>query len=140
MEESLLMAKLKAERRSQCKGRVQLKKVTRGGGIVHMAANDVFSHVQNTPDRIFAIHASFIEIYNDEVRDLLGENAVLAVREDPLRGVFVNSVEEHVTDSESLLQILFAGEKYRAVASTGMNERIRGCFRRVWVQWLAKSN
>jgi centromeric protein E len=94
-----------------------------GGGIVHMAANDIFSHVQNTPDRIFLIRASFIEIYNEEVRDLLGENAVLAVREDPRRGVFVNSVEEIVTDFEGLLHILFAGEKNRAVASTGMNER-----------------
>jgi centromeric protein E len=40
-----------------------------GGGIVHMAANDIFSHVQNTPDRIFLIRATFIEIYNEEVRD-----------------------------------------------------------------------
>jgi centromeric protein E len=94
-----------------------------GGGIVHMAANDIFNHVKNTPDRIFLIRASFVEIYNENVRDLLGDYAVLPVREDPHRGVFVSSVEEIVTDFESLLRVLFSGEKNRAVAATSMNER-----------------
>jgi centromeric protein E len=94
-----------------------------GGGVVHMAAMDIFGHIQNTPDRIFLVRTSFIEIYNEEVRDLLGGNAVLQVREDPRKGVFVNANEEIVTDFESLLRILFAGEKNRAVAATGMNER-----------------
>ena len=94
-----------------------------GGGIVHMAAADIFSHVERTQDRQFLIRASFIEIYNEEVRDLLGDNATLAVREDPRRGVFVNAVEEIVEDFPGLLSILFSGEKNRAVAATGMNER-----------------
>jgi centromeric protein E len=94
-----------------------------GGGIVHMVANDIFSHVQNTPDRNFVMRVSFFEIYNEEVRDLLEDKDVLAVRKNPRHGVFVNSVEETVTDFEGLLRILFAGEKNRAVASTGMNER-----------------
>ncbi len=93
------------------------------GGIVQMAAEDIFRHIQNTQDRIFLVRASFIEIYNEEVRDLLGENQVLAIREDPKRGPFVQSVEEVVNDCESLFNVLLFGEKNRAIAATAMNER-----------------
>ena len=94
------------------------------GGIVHMEANDIFQHIQNAPNRIFLVRASFLEIYNEEVRDLLtDDNKTLQIREDPRRGVFVQSQEEIVTDFDSLLGILFQGEKSRAFASTAMNER-----------------
>ena len=99
-----------------------------GGGIVHMAASDIFNHIEKEADRVFLIRVSFIEIYNEEVRDLLvsgdsKNNTTLAVREDKVRGVFVNSNETIVTSMDSLLSVLFAGEKNRSVAATGMNER-----------------
>jgi hypothetical protein len=51
-----------------------------GRGIIHMAANDIFAHGKNTPDCIFLICTSFIEIYNDnKVCDLLGDNKILAI-------------------------------------------------------------
>ena len=94
------------------------------GGIVHMAAKDIFAHIQSQPNRMFLVRASFLEIYNEEVRDLLcNNNQTLQIREDPRRGVFVQCQEDMVTDFESLLRILFQGEKSRAVAATGMNER-----------------
>lgn len=95
-----------------------------GGGIVHMAAADIFQYMEKNPDRLFVVRASFLEIYNEEVRDLLSSNnKTLQVREDPRRGVFVQSEEEIVSDFSSLLDILFRGEKSRAFASTAMNER-----------------
>ena len=100
-----------------------------GGGIVHMAASDIFNHIERDADRVFLIRVSFIEIYNEEVRDLLvsgdskNNTTPLAVREDKVRGVFVNSNETIVTSMDSLLSVLFAGEKNRSVAATGMNER-----------------
>jgi centromeric protein E len=97
-----------------------------GGGIVHMAAKDVFNHIHSHPDRSFLVRASFLEIYNEEVRDLLvpsNENRTVSIREDPRRGVFVQSKEAIVGDYHSLLSVLFQGEKSRAFAATAMNER-----------------
>ena len=98
------------------------------GGIVHMAASDIFNHIEMEPERVFLVRVSFIEIYNEEVRDLLvsGDsvnNATLKIREDKDRGVFVNSNETIVTSMDSLLSVLFAGEKNRSFAATAMNER-----------------
>ena len=105
-------------------------------GIVHMAAKDIFHHIHESTaqnrnqdhSKVYLIRVSFIEIYNEEVRDLLvtkgsGEDASLQIREDPRRGVFVDANEMIATSYDSLLDALFAGEKNRQVASTGMNER-----------------
>jgi centromeric protein E len=97
-----------------------------GGGIVHMAAKDIFNHIHSHHGRSFLVRASFLEIYNEEVRDLLvpvNENRTVSIREDPRRGVFVQSREEIVSDYQSLLSVLFQGEKSRAFAATAMNER-----------------
>ena len=94
------------------------------GGIVHMAANDIFSQITKKQNRNFLVRVSFLEIYNEEVRDLLGDTTqTLHIREDPRRGVFVQSQEEIVTDFDGLLKILVHGDKSRTFASTGMNER-----------------
>jgi centromeric protein E len=108
----------------QGSGSIEEGSVSGGGGIVHMAARDIFNHITNSSDRVYLVRASFVEIYNEEVRDLLSAHTnVLQIREDPRRGVFVNSEEEIAVDFGSLLQVLFKGEKNRAVAATGMNER-----------------
>ena len=97
------------------------------GGIVHMAAHEIFAHITSCPDRAFVVRASFLEIYNEEVRDLLQDysnsNKVLQIREDPRRGVFVQSKEMIATDATSLLAVLWQGEKSRSFATTAMNER-----------------
>ena len=100
-------------------------------GIVHLAARDIFRQIQNQnenkPQRVYLLKVSYLEIYNEEVRDLLissdAESNVLHIREDRNRGVFVNANENIVSSFTSVLDTLYAGEKNRSVASTQMNER-----------------
>ena len=62
----------------------------------------------------------------EKIRDLLddvGVNTNLQVREDPVKGIYVEGVtEEYVTSAEGLLNIMVKGSRNRAVAATGLNE------------------
>jgi centromeric protein E len=95
------------------------------GGIVHMAASDIFQLIEASTDRDFVVKMSIIEIYNDEVRDLLvtrGGNNTLRVRNLGKRFV-VESKERIVKELNDVLSVLLTGEKNRSVGSTDMNER-----------------
>lgn len=108
-------------------------------GITHLAARDIFATIAADPQHSYAVRVSFLEIYNEEVRDLLAaadgksgaasaggqrQQATLAVREDPKAGVFVENLTSHrVYNLDTLLHYLNLGEKHKSVAATGMNDR-----------------
>ena len=107
-------------------------------GITHLAARDIFDRIAADPKHSYAVRVSFLEIYNEEVRDLLvasdgkagaaassgQKQATLAVREDPKLGVFVENLTSHrVYNLDTLLHYLNLGEKHKSVAATGMNDR-----------------
>jgi centromeric protein E len=96
---------------------------TSGGGIVQMAAQDVFSHVSQSQDRKFLVRVSCLEMYNEEVRDVLADHASLQIHEDLLPEVFVPSKEKAVKDFNSLLGVLAQAKDARVFASTAMKER-----------------
>ncbi len=51
-------------------------------GVVHMAASDIFKLIGESPNRDYLLRVSYLEIYNEEIRDLLNPDAPkLAVRE-----------------------------------------------------------
>jgi centromeric protein E len=103
-------------------GTIEEGAIDEGGGIMHLAAADIFRHLQNTPGWQFWVTVSFLEVYNEKVRDLLAEGSELQIREGP-SGATVKSYEEEVSDSNKMMGILFRGEEQRAFATTKMNER-----------------
>ncbi|CAM8897591.1 unnamed protein product [Rhodiola kirilowii] len=94
----------------------------RSPGIIPLAIKDVFSIIQETPDREFLLRLSYLEIYNEVVNDLLnptGQN--LRIREDS-QGTFVEGIKEEVVLSPAhALSLIAAGEEHRHVGSTNFN-------------------
>uniref|UniRef100_A0A672ZLN1 Kinesin-like protein n=1 Tax=Sphaeramia orbicularis TaxID=375764 RepID=A0A672ZLN1_9TELE len=71
----------------------------------------------------FLCKCSFIEIYNEQIYDLLDTaSASLFVRENIKKGVFVEgAVEKFVNSAAEAYQVLSMGWRNRRVASTSMN-------------------
>ena len=93
-------------------------------GIIPNAFVHIFNHISVTKDKEFLIRASFIEIYNEEVRDLLGKDpeAKLDLREDPERGVYVVDLTAVVVkDYDEIDQVMKLGNTHRTVGATAMN-------------------
>lgn len=93
-------------------------------GVLQLAARHIFQLIAACPDRDFLLRVSFVEIYNENIRDLLDpETPSLAIREDPRKGVYIEAQEAIITDFGSILAALKAGSKHRRVEATAMNER-----------------
>ena len=93
-------------------------------GILQLAAQNIFEIISQNTSRDYLLRVSFLEIYNENIRDLLDpETPTLQLREDPRKGVYVDAVESIITDYESILELLYVGNKHRKVESTAMNER-----------------
>jgi centromeric protein E len=92
-------------------------------GIIPLAIKDVFSIIQETPDREFLLRVSYLEIYNEVINDLLdplGQN--LRVREDGQQGTYVEGIKEEVVLSPAhALSLIAAGEEHRHVGSNKFN-------------------
>jgi len=73
----------------------------------------------------FLVRGSFLEIYKDDVYDLLNSKmrTRMEVKESPDKGVFVKDLSTFTVKSpEDLLKILKVGQKQRKVGATKMNE------------------
>jgi len=99
------------------------KKMTKG--IIQMVAEDLFNLIEQVEDRDYVLQVSVIEVYNEEVRDLLSkkDDARLMIREDPGSGVFVGAVRREANSLNKLLAILSGGERNRVVARTALNRK-----------------
>jgi centromeric protein E len=93
-------------------------------GVIPLAITDVFSYIEECPNREFLLRMTYMEIYNELVHDLLDpRNVNLRIREDKQRGVFVEGLKEQiVTSLDHVISYKRAGDASRHVGRTNYNE------------------
>ncbi|KAJ8668704.1 hypothetical protein QAD02_010367 [Eretmocerus hayati] len=95
-------------------------------GIIPNSFAHIFGYIAKADEnQKFLVRATFLEIYNEEIRDLLGkdQNQKLDVKERPDIGVYVKDLSGYVVNNaDDLDRIMSIGNKNRAVGSTAMNE------------------
>ncbi|CAG2224103.1 KIF17 [Mytilus edulis] len=93
-------------------------------GVIPRTFDHIFETVSVIEGTKFLLHASYCEIYNEEIRDLLSKDvkAKLDLHEHPDKGVYVNGLTMHpvhnVADCEKIME---RGWKNRATGATLMN-------------------
>lgn len=94
-------------------------------GIIPNSFAHIFGHIAKSgDDKNFLVRVSYLEIYNEEVRDLLGkdQNSRLDVKERPDVGVYVKDLSAFVVNNaDDMDKIMTMGNKNRSVGATHMN-------------------
>ncbi|KAJ0716663.1 putative plus-end-directed kinesin ATPase [Helianthus annuus] len=92
-------------------------------GVIPLAVHDLFDMIQQEIDREFLLRMSYMEIYNEEINDLLApEHRKLQIHESIERGIFVAGLKEEIVSSpEQVLKFMEFGEAHRHIGETNMN-------------------
>jgi kinesin family member 1 len=97
-------------------------------GVIPRICRDMFdriSSLQKDPNLTCTVEVSYLEIYNERVRDLLNPSTKgnLRVREHPSTGPYVEDLAKLVVQSfPEIENLMDEGNKARTVAATNMNE------------------
>ena len=92
-------------------------------GIIPRSIDWIFNNIKNYPAQQFLVRVSFVEIYNEEVRDLLSKvkRQKLNVREKDKVFYVENVTIIQAENSKMTLDIMKAGRANRATGATKMN-------------------
>ncbi|KAJ7995009.1 hypothetical protein DPEC_G00255450 [Dallia pectoralis] len=92
-------------------------------GVMYLTMNELFNRMdQVKEEKIFDVAFSYLEVYNEQIRDLLANVGPLAVREDPIKGVVIQGLTLHKPKSaEHILEALDYGNRNRTQHPTDMN-------------------
>ncbi|XP_039981326.1 kinesin-like protein KIF3C isoform X1 [Xiphias gladius] len=97
-------------------------------GVIPNAFDHIFTHISRSQsDKQYLVRASYLEIYREEIRDLLDPNhgtaRALDLRESPETGVYVRDLTSCVCKSiKEIEEVMNVGNQARAVGATDMNE------------------
>ncbi|XP_070924542.1 kinesin-like protein KIF13B isoform X2 [Macaca nemestrina] len=97
-------------------------------GLIPRLCSGLFERTQKeeNEEQSFKVEVSYMEIYNEKVRDLLdpkGSRQTLKVREHSVLGPYVDGLSKlAVTSYKDIESLMSEGNKSRTVAATNMNE------------------
>jgi kinesin family protein 5 len=101
--------------------------ISEAAGIIPRVAHLLFATSHSVPaTHEFFVEASFIEIYNEKVRDLLDPSTTeLKVRESPKMGVHITGLtKKHVQSSFAVGHVLNTGFQNRTVRASNLRPRV----------------
>ncbi|KAI6175419.1 Kinesin domain containing protein [Aphelenchoides bicaudatus] len=95
-------------------------------GVIPRTFEQIFESIATIEQTKFLVHVSYLEIYNEEIRDLLGEakqQTKLDIKENGDRGIYVAGLSMHVChDVKDCLRLMDTGFNNRHVGATLMNK------------------
>jgi hypothetical protein len=99
-------------------------------GIIPRICHALFHHVNTVNESKFQIEMSYMEIYAEQIRDLLSSPSSasaarpIRIREHPTSGPFVENLTRVKVDNFDMIQqYMIAGSKQRITASTNLNDQ-----------------
>uniref|UniRef100_A0A8C6NZX7 Kinesin-like protein n=1 Tax=Nothobranchius furzeri TaxID=105023 RepID=A0A8C6NZX7_NOTFU len=92
-------------------------------GVMYRTMKELFKRMDDAKEeKEFAVAFSYLEVYNEQIRDLLANVGPLAVREDGSKGVVVQGLTLHKPKSaDHILEALDSGNRNRTQHPTDMN-------------------
>ncbi|KAH1013631.1 hypothetical protein HUJ04_002597 [Dendroctonus ponderosae] len=113
-------------------------------GITYLTMEELFIHKEKlSVEREFELMVTYIEVYNELVKDLLNPGSILNLREDSKYGVMIPGVKVHkIKSPEELFSLLEQGNKRRTQHPTDANaesSRSHAVFQ-VYIQMTIKAN
>ena len=99
-------------------------------GVITRAVKDVFQMIRENPTREFLLRVSYLEIYNETLRDLLAGDVTSKKKvkpprifEEKGRVVLGGMQEEIVTTPREVFSLLEQGQRNRHIGATDWNTR-----------------
>ena len=97
-------------------------------GVIPRAFDHIFGRIKGSgtsAQKTYLVQCSYIEIYNEEIRDLIGDDikAKLDLKENADKTVFIKGLSKHIVTSVNEIQKLMnKGSNNRSVGETAMNK------------------
>ncbi|DBA04396.1 TPA: hypothetical protein N0F65_009992 [Lagenidium giganteum] len=94
-------------------------------GVIPHSFDHIFENINADANKEYMVRVSYLEIYNEDIRDLLGDDSKkkLDLKESVDGTVYVKDLTEVVvSDVDSMNKVMMRGFKNRTVGSTLMNE------------------